>query len=392
MFIQFHIKSHYFILLLIYPMFYQISLRISQSNNGCYELFLNYLSYLFIGVKALILIINRYIENRKINSFKEIEEPTYFRQMELYEDPIEEEIKRERKELIKRRSRKKKLLLISLAFISLIQMSLEIIVNNALKNVLDYKIKECSAIFAEVLFFVLLSKIILHYEIYNHQIFALIIISISMIFIFASYIIENSLNFDKIMNFVFFSLIFALYALYYVLGKYALRSFIPTPYFLMFAIGLINLIILLPYEIISYLINPNWEFNGVIRQIKYNFSFVFFLEMILNVTVRIFWLGGIWMTVYYYDPCNLIISESISKLLTILIENRFKDYDLTTKIICYISYGIIILSSLIYNGNIIINCKNLSRDIYFLGYFKEAGKDITKDEIYEKCFICPFGH
>ena len=202
MFIQFHIKSHYFILLLIYPIFYQISLRISKSNNGCYELFLNYLSYLFIGIKALIPIINRYIENRKINSVKEIEEPTYLPQMELFKDP-EEDIKRKNIEFKKRRSRKKKLLLISLAFISLIQMSLEIIVNNAFKNVLDYKIKECSAIFAEVLFFVLLSKIILHYEIYNHQILALVIISISMIFIFASYIIENSLNFDKIMNFVF---------------------------------------------------------------------------------------------------------------------------------------------------------------------------------------------
>ena len=96
------------------------------------------------------------------------------------------------------------------------------------------------------------------------------------------------------------------------------------------------------------------------------------------------------MTVYYYHPCNLIISESISKLLTILIENRFKDYDLTTKIICYISYGIIILSSLIYNENIIINCKNLNRDIYFLNYFNAEGINITKEEIYEKYFICPF--
>ena len=185
-------------------------------------------------------------------------------------------------------------------------------------------------------------------------------------------------------------MIFALYALYYVLGKKVFDAFIISPYYLMFAIGLINLIILLSYEIISYLINPNWEFNGVIRQIKYNFSFVFFLEMILNVTVRIFWLGGIWMTVYYYDPCNLIISESISKLLTILIENRFKDYDLTTKIICYISYGIIIFSSLIYNENIIINCKNLNRDIYFLNYFNAEGINFTKEEIYEKYFICPF--
>ena len=382
MFIQFYIDFRKFILLLIYPIFCQISHRISQSNNGCYELFLNYLSYLFEGIIALIPIINRYIENRKINSAKEIEEPTYLPQMEFFNDPLKEEEKRRRKEEEKRRLLKKRLFLISLAFIGLIQMSLEIIVNNAFKNVLDYKIKECSAIFAEVLFFVLLSKIILNCKIYNHQIFALIIISISMIFIFASYIIENSLNFDKIMNFVFFSLIFALYALYYVLGKYALRSFISTPYFLMFAIGLINLIILLPYEIISYLINPNWEYNGIIRQIKDNFSFVFLLEMIFNVVVRIIWLGGIWMTVYYYDPYNLIIGESISKLLTVLIENRFKDYNLTTKIICYISYGIIILSSLIYNENIVINNEILSKDIsfkYIVG--------INTDK-YDKCCIC----
>ena len=42
--------------------------------------------------------------------------------------------------------------------------------------------------------------------------------------------------------------------------------------------------------------------------------------------------------------------------------SRFKNYMLCTKIICYISYGIIIFSSLIYNEVIIINCEIISKD------------------------------
>ena len=370
MFIQLGIINYKILIPLIYPIFYQIRFGISQSNNGCYELFLNYLSYLLGGIVFLIVRYNsknpekKYVVKSRQNSFAQSSEEII--QIDLYDNLNgyvivqkfkEEEIKKEEKELFKL-----KIYLISLSLINLIPMIYEIIAHNALDDILDLKIKEGSTILSVILFYTLFSSIFLGHKIYNHQIFSLVIISICVIFIFTSYIIQYSLDFDKIMNILFFSLIFAFYALYNVLGKKVFDAFIISPYYLMFIIGFISLSFLLPFEIISYLINPNWVYNGIIRQIKNNFSFVFLLVMIVKVVVGFFWIGGIWLTIYYFTPCHFIISESISQLLTSLIENRFKDYYTVTKIICYVCYVIIILSSLIYNEIIIIRSEFISRD------------------------------
>ena len=366
MFIQLGIISYKLIIPLLYPIFYQIRFRKSNINNGCYELFINYLSYLFAGIVFLIV---RYNTNKsgKINQTinkqsSDAESPKEKIQIDVNDDLNsseiiqkfkEQKLKDEKKELFKL-----KMYLISLALINLIPMIYEIIAHNELQNILDFKIKEGSSLFSEMLFYILFSKIFLGHKTYNHQKLSLVLMSICTTFIFSLYVIEYGLNFDKIINILFFSLIFGYYALYNVIGKKIFDSFIISPYYFMFIIGFISLAILLPYEIISYLINPNWKYNGIIRQITNNFSFM----LIVNVVVGFFWVGGIWLTVYYFSPCHIIISESLSQFLTSLIENRHKNYVLIVKIIYYISYGIIIFSSLIYNEIIIINNENVSRD------------------------------
>ena len=367
MFIQLGIINYKLIIPLIYPIFYQIRFKISKSDNGCYELFINFLSYSLAGVIFLIVRYNtkkleweNSLINRKTTTTKLTEETIQidayngFNNLLGFKEFEEKKEKRKKKELLKL-----KIFVVSLAIINLIPMSYEVIGHNTLDDILDLNLKQSSSIFFAILFYTTLSMIFLGHKIYNHQKLSLAIISICMIFVFSSYIIENGLDFNKIMNILYFGLIFGFYALYNVIGKKIFDSFIISPYYLMFSIGIISLAILLPFEIISYLIDPKWEYNGIIRIIFKHFSVRFLIRFISSVVVGFFWLGGIWLTVYYFTPNHFIVSESLSQLLTSLIDGRHISSSIITEIIIY---GIIIFSSLIYNEIIIIKNEIISKD------------------------------
>ena len=369
MFIQLGIINYKLIIPFIYPIFFQIRFLIISSQNECFELFLNYLSYLLAGIIFLKVKYNINKSKKKNINYKQDSNTKLSEENiginennDLNNDVSNRESKVGKSNEEKKRSCRLKIFVISLTFINLIPMGLEIIAYRTLEDQIDYNFKESCSIFFVILFYVLFSRIILGHKIYNHQILALLIISVCMSFIFIIYIIENSFSMDIVISLIFFSLTFCLYALYDVLGKKLFDSFIISPYYFMFIIGFISLIILLPYEIITYLIDPNWKYNGIIRQIRDNFSLVFLLKLLSGILVGFLWLGGVWLTVYYFTPCHFIISESLAQLLTSLIQNRYKDYNLIEKIICYVSYGIIIFSSLIYNEIVIINNECISKD------------------------------
>ena len=397
---QLGLINYKLIIPLVFPIFFQIRILIGQTDNGCYELFLNYLSYSFAGIIYLIVRYNtnksgkkNITTNKQDSDTKSSEEKIL---VDVYSDfnnkGIIQKYKEEKKKDEKKELCKLKTFVVCLAFINLLPMSLEIIVYNSLKSSLSYDyydLKESCSTFFVIIFFILFSVIFLKREIYNHQKFALIILSSCSVFIFFSYAIENDLNVEKLINIIFFSLIFCFYALFDVLGKKLFDSFMISPYYLMFSIGFVSLAILLPYEIITYLINPEWKYNGIIRQISNDFSLLFLLKLISIVVVEFFWFSSIWLTVYYFSPCHFIISESITEFLSSLIMSRFKTYRLATKIICYISYGIIIFSSLIYNEIIILNCEIISKDtkIYVIkrqiNEFELAEKDLGIGELYD---------
>ena len=140
-----------------------------------------------------------------------------------------------------------------------------------------------------------------------------------------------------------------------------------SPYHLMFVIGAISLFILIPYEIITVLIYgvADNSYNGIIYQIKtyyndYNYWYPFIF--ILDVITKFLWVGGIILTIYFFTPCHFIISESLSQIVSTIVENSLKKYDNSLKIIIFILYFIIVFSSLIYNEVIIINVYSLSKD------------------------------
>ena len=149
----------------------------------------------------------------------------------------------------------------------------------------------------------------------------------------------------------------------------------------MFIIGLISLSILIPYELITVIIYgiENKSINGILFQIKNNFenySFLYLLIFVLDIISAFLWIAGIQLTIYYFTPCHFIISESLSQILTTLIQESINEYNLSLKIIIYALYIIIVFASLIYNEIIIINVDSLSRN---------TKKKIIDREILEKC-------
>ena len=138
-------------------------------------------------------------------------------------------------------------------------------------------------------------------------------------------------------------------------------------YHLMFVVGTVCSSILIVYELITIIIFgiKDTGYNGIIFQIIKNcknYSFLYILLFIFDILTAFIWLWGVQLTVYWLIPCHYIISESLSQILTTIIYDSLKDYNLSIKIIIYIIYIIIVFSSLIYNEVILINICSLSKD------------------------------
>ena len=90
--------------------------------------------------------------------------------------------------------------------------------------------------------------------------------------------------------------------------------FFSTPYFMMFVIGCVNVIIILIYDIIAYLVDNNNK--GIINGLKLNITSAgkFFL-MVLEIILQLCWNLGIWLTIYYLTPCHYFVSAYISEFI-----------------------------------------------------------------------------
>jgi hypothetical protein len=224
---------------------------------------------------------------------------------------------------------------------------------------INFKTSSSVSLFFCIIAYVLLSRIILGHKIYRHQIFSLTIIIvcniISIILILTGE--TNNVNSNMAINFVLMAVILSLYALYNVLEKIFFNSFMTSPYYLMFIIGLITLVLIIIYETITCLaFGDNKDFNGAFYQIKYNIKNIklYPLLFIGDVISAFLWVGGIHLTVYFFSPCHFIISESISQILSTIINNSLEGYNIAAAIVIYILFVIIIFASLIYNEIIIL--------------------------------------
>jgi len=380
MWIEFGDINYKLIIPFIYPFLYQIRKLIHQNDKKpFYEFFTNYCGYFFSGLIYLIIVCRM----RKIQKQNDLTNPNG----EVLDNNIELEtcssddntskssvksnktirvknnctIKNqiiiEKEKINKRQTRKKYLFILGLTIIYLIPMFLDSYCSS--NQNINFKTSSSVSVFFCIISYVLLSRIILGHKIYRHQIFSLTIIIvcniISIILILTGE--KNKVNSDMAINFVIMAVILSLYALYNVLEKIFFNSFMTSPYYLMFIIGLITLVLIIIYETITCLaFGDNKDFNGAFYQIKYNIKNIklYPLLFIGDVISAFLWVGGIHLTVYFFSPCHFIISESISQILSTIINNSLEGYNIAATIVIYFLFVIIIFASLIYNEIIIL--------------------------------------
>ena len=380
MWIEFGDINYKLIIPFIYPFLYQIRKLIHQNDKKpFYEFFTNYCGYFFSGLIYLIIVCRM----RKIQKQNDLTNPNG----EVLDNNIELEtcssddntskssvksnktirvknnctIKNqiiiEKEKINKRQTRKKYLFILGLTIIYLIPMFLDSYCSS--NQNINFKTSSSVSVFFCIISYVLLSRLILGHKIYRHQIFSLTIIIvcniISIILILTGEI--NNVNSNMALNFVLMAVILSLYALYNVLEKIFFNSFMTSPYYLMFIIGLITLVLIIIYETITCLaFGDNKDFNGAFYQIKYNIKNIklYPLLFIGDVISAFLWVGGIHLTVYFFSPCHFIISESISQILSTIINNSLEGYNIAATIVIYVLFVIIIFASLIYNEIIIL--------------------------------------
>ena len=136
-----------------------------------------------------------------------------------------------------------------------------------------------------------------------------------------------------------------------------MNTFFISPYYLMFMIGSINIILLIIYELFAYFLNP--DISGIIIGFKDNVDSVgkVFL-FILDIFLQGIWNLGIWLTVYYLTPCHYFISEYISEYVYYMItalESLEDFYSKVNIVIFSISYFINFFCCLVFNEVIILN-------------------------------------
>ena len=360
-FSEFNIKL---LLPLIFPIFkriqdYSKKAYITQDNQ-IFKTFRYFTSYMFSIIPFLI------IKCRTKNS-KEKEKSTELNKENNNEKGIQEtrtvsmvnlSITNEITELKKKNDKKRTIYNIIFLFILCI-MGLFCYFFRWLFELEEFsEAKQSIGIFFEIFDYILLSYFILKQKLYKHHFLSAGIIDVLLIILFIITIPyrKNNKFFLSIVYFLFYSLCFGSYD---ILGKKYMIKFFITPYFFMFIVGFINVIILLIYELFSYFLNPG--ISGITFGFRNNFhrvgdAFLFILDLILQDI----WNLGIWLTVYYLTPCHYFISEYISEYVYYMIEAREKKdtnkfYSTTNVVIFSICCFINFFLCLIFNEIFILN-------------------------------------
>ena len=221
----------------------------------------------------------------------------------------------------------------------------------------DYReAKQSIGIFFFIAGYILLSYLILQQKLYKHNYISsgIIALILLILFIISIFYIKWEFIWKSFLYYFFYSFCFDFYD---ILKKKYMNMFFSTPYFMMFVIGCTNVIIILIYDIIVYLVDNNNM--GIINGIKLNITSTgkFFL-MVLEIILQLCWNLGIWLTIYYLTPCHYFISAYISEYIY-YIQNAIdsnEEFCNTINIVIFsISYFINFFCCLVFNEVIILN-------------------------------------
>ena len=384
MWIEFGIINYKLIIPFIYPFFFQVRRLIHKEGEKPFFLtFTNYLGYLFAGLIYLIIVYRTKKKqkkialtnpkNRKTQTVMELENISLsddssdltvetIKEIKIRKNScIENQIKIEKTKIDKKIMKKKYLFILGLSLIYLIPMFLDSYCSSN-KN-MNFKTSSSISLFFSIIFYIPLSRFILGHKIHRHQILSVsIIIVCNIISIILILYGENDYS-NMAINLGLMAAIIFLYASYNVLETKFFNVYMTSPYYLMFIIGAISLTLIIIYEIITCLAFSIDEiFNGVFYQLKKNFQEIKLYPLIFigDIISAFLWLVGIHLTIYFFTPCHFITSESISQILSTIINNTLEAYSVTVKIITYILFVIIIFASFIYNEIIILNFCSLN--------------------------------
>ena len=375
--IEFGTIDYKIIIPLIYPFLYQIrGLFHKGEDKPIFMFFTNFCGYLFSGI--IYLVIKCRMRRNKSEELENTDTNSENKSTDSRENSSEEgirkisyynlgnnQIKIETDKIIKKRKRNQYLFILMLVIIYLIPMFLDSYISS--KRQLYFGTSSAFSLFFVIFFIITFSRIFLGQKIYLHQFFSSIIIAVCIIIVIIIIFVEkhNSANYG-FFTFALVIMITGLFALFNVLEKRYYNSYMDSPYHFMFMIGLFSSITILLYEIITVIFfGIDTEFNGIFYKIGQNFKeygFLYVLMFIGDILSAFIWLSGIQLTVYFFTPCHFIISESISQIITTIIDGTIKDFSVAEKVFIYLFFGVILFSAFIYNEVIIINAFNLNRD------------------------------
>jgi len=219
--------------------------------------------------------------------------------------------------------------------------------------------KQSMGIFFTIINYIVLSYFILNQKLFRHNYVSagIIIFILFILFIITSFYIESDDYFPAILIDIFFSLGFGTYD---ILGKKYMNIFYQNPYFLLFAIGIINMILLLIFDLFVYFLES--DIDGIIIGFKNNvFSVSKFFLFIFDIIIEWIWNIGIRLTIYYLTPCHYFMSQYVSEYIYYLIKayDSNKEFYSTNNIIIFsIAFFINIFCCLVFNEVVILNfCK-----------------------------------
>ena len=387
--IELGIIDYKIIIPLIYPFLYQIrGLFHKDEDKPIFMCFTNFFGYLISGI--IYLIIKWRMRRNKNNDLENGEKTKENIIIDSEESPREHSIRKisfynlgdnlikiETDKIRKKRLRNQYLFILLLVIIYLIPMFLDSYVSSNSDSYLGTS--TAFSLFFFIFFNILLSRIILGQKIYLHQFFSSIIIAICIIIVIII-IFVRKINFssEELLNLVLVIIVTALYTLFNVLAKKYYNIYMDSPYHFMFIIGLFASSLILLYEIITVLIyGKNTNFNGIFHTfgIKFDkYGGLYVLVFIGDILSAFIWLAGIQLTVYFFTPCHFIISESISQIITTIINSTWKDFYAVEIVFIYIFFVIILFAAFIYNEIIIINVCNFNKD---------TNKNISKRQLSE---------
>ena len=213
-----------------------------------------------------------------------------------------------------------------------------------------------------LIFIPLFSKFILKENIYKHQYLSIIVAIFGAALLFIPVYLEIGKD-DIIPNILkfFYGVI---YSLFIVLIKYMINQYYISPLILSLLFGLISIFLTSFAFIISSLIKYNdlSIFNNLVdfsetdnkATVIIYIIFAFLFATVLQVLTL--------LSLFYFSPNLTIITDTISPMLTWIVETIQNYKSMIEVIVNPIGYLIVLFSSLIYNEIIILNFWGLSKN------------------------------